>query len=156
MRAATQSTFKRDYVFERVGANLMPEQVRMSELFGKHDTLILYSFMSGPERETPCLAARISSMGSMARPDISQRASLYIVPSHLLRGSPGRTCAGGITAIRLDPATLMTRTTFATHQSSRPSFVKSMACPITRTGTRRSTTCSVGRTARFAISGAAR
>src|SRR3546814_8995901 len=32
-----------DYVFERLGENGMPEKVRMSELFGPHDTLILYS-----------------------------------------------------------------------------------------------------------------
>src|ERR1700693_3374330 len=43
-----------DYVFERVGANFMPERVRLSELFGMHDTLILYSFMYGHDRETPC------------------------------------------------------------------------------------------------------
>jgi predicted dithiol-disulfide oxidoreductase (DUF899 family) len=34
-----------DYLFERIGKNLMPEKVRMSELFGCHTTLILYSFM---------------------------------------------------------------------------------------------------------------
>jgi predicted dithiol-disulfide oxidoreductase (DUF899 family) len=44
----------RDYVFERIGGNKMPEKVRMSDLFGPHDTLILYSFMYGPERELPC------------------------------------------------------------------------------------------------------
>src|SRR5690348_2366152 len=43
-----------DYVFERLGPNLMPEPVKMSQLFGKHDTLILYSFMYGPDRELPC------------------------------------------------------------------------------------------------------
>ena len=43
-----------DYVFERIGKNAAPEKVMMSELFGSHDTLILYSFMYGPERELPC------------------------------------------------------------------------------------------------------
>jgi predicted dithiol-disulfide oxidoreductase (DUF899 family) len=43
-----------DYVFERIGKNATPEKVKMSELFGSHDTLILYSFMYGPERELPC------------------------------------------------------------------------------------------------------
>src|SRR5262249_10814320 len=43
-----------DYVFERSGRTSMPEKVRMSELFGPHDTLILYSFMYGPERDLPC------------------------------------------------------------------------------------------------------
>lgn len=43
-----------NYVFERIGAHQRPEPVRLSELFGDHDTLILYSFMYGPERDTPC------------------------------------------------------------------------------------------------------
>jgi predicted dithiol-disulfide oxidoreductase (DUF899 family) len=40
-----------DYVFEWIGKNAAPEKVKMSELFGSHDTLILYSFMYGPERD---------------------------------------------------------------------------------------------------------
>jgi predicted dithiol-disulfide oxidoreductase (DUF899 family) len=69
-----------DYVFERIGANAMPEQVRMSDLFGEHDTLILYSFMYGPERETPCPGCThlLDGLDGAAR-HISQRASLYIV-----------------------------------------------------------------------------
>ena len=47
-------TVPEDYVFERIGKNDMPESVRMSSLFGQHRTLILYSFMYGPERDTPC------------------------------------------------------------------------------------------------------
>ena len=43
-----------DYVFERISENGMPERVAMSTLFGRHDTLMLYSFMYGPERSTPC------------------------------------------------------------------------------------------------------
>ena len=43
-----------DYVFERIGKNSTPEKVKMSELFGPHETLVLYSFMYGPERERPC------------------------------------------------------------------------------------------------------
>ncbi len=36
-------------MFERIGANGMPEPVKMSQLFDPHDTLILYSFMYGPD-----------------------------------------------------------------------------------------------------------
>jgi predicted dithiol-disulfide oxidoreductase (DUF899 family) len=43
-----------DYLFERIGRNSMPQKVTMSELFGRHNTLILYSFMYGPDRELPC------------------------------------------------------------------------------------------------------
>src|ERR1700753_4082145 len=40
-----------DYIFERIGKTSMPEKVKMSDLFGSYETLVLYSFMYGPERE---------------------------------------------------------------------------------------------------------
>jgi predicted dithiol-disulfide oxidoreductase (DUF899 family) len=43
-----------DYVFERIGADERPEKVRLSELFGEHPSILLYSFMYGPERDEPC------------------------------------------------------------------------------------------------------
>ena len=43
-----------DYVFERIGTNEAPDKVRMSELFAGHPSILLYSFMYGPEREKPC------------------------------------------------------------------------------------------------------
>src|SRR5580704_7096279 len=43
-----------DYVFERIGADERPEKVRLSELFGGHPSILLYSFMYGPERDQPC------------------------------------------------------------------------------------------------------
>ena len=69
-----------DYVFERIGINSMPEQVRMSELFGPHDTLILYSFMYGPDRDAPCPGCThlLDGMDGAAR-HLGQRASMYIV-----------------------------------------------------------------------------
>ena len=69
-----------DYVFERIGENGMPEHVGMSKLFGSHQTLILYSFMYGPERETPCPMCThlLDSINGGAR-HVGQRASLYIV-----------------------------------------------------------------------------
>jgi predicted dithiol-disulfide oxidoreductase (DUF899 family) len=69
-----------DYVFERIGANGMPEKARLSELFGPHDTLILYSFMYGPDRERPCPGCTnlLDGMDGAAR-HVSQRAALYIV-----------------------------------------------------------------------------
>lgn len=44
-----------DYIFERIGPDGSPEPVRMSELFedGK-DSLIVYSFMFGAERDHAC------------------------------------------------------------------------------------------------------
>jgi len=43
-----------DYVFERIGAKQRPEKVKMSELFGQFPSILLYSFMYGPERDLPC------------------------------------------------------------------------------------------------------
>jgi predicted dithiol-disulfide oxidoreductase (DUF899 family) len=40
--------------FERIGADERPEKVRLSELFGEHPSILLYSFMYGPERDEPC------------------------------------------------------------------------------------------------------
>ena len=69
-----------DYVFEWIGQSGMPEKVRMSELFGRHRTLILYSFMYGPERDAPCPMCThlLDSINGGAR-HVGQRASLYIV-----------------------------------------------------------------------------
>jgi predicted dithiol-disulfide oxidoreductase (DUF899 family) len=69
-----------DYVFERIGTNSMPERVTMSELFGPHDTLILYSFMYGPDRELPCPGCThlLDQIDGAAR-HIGGRAALHIV-----------------------------------------------------------------------------
>jgi predicted dithiol-disulfide oxidoreductase (DUF899 family) len=69
-----------DYVFERIGKTSMPEKVKMSELFGPHDTLILYSFMYGPERELPCPGCThlLDGLDGAAR-HVGERAALHIV-----------------------------------------------------------------------------
>ena len=69
-----------DYLFERIDNTSMPAKVKMSELFGPHETLILYSFMYGPERELPCSGCThlLDGIDGAAR-HIGQRASLYIV-----------------------------------------------------------------------------
>src|ERR1039458_6588244 len=69
-----------DYVFERIGRNLMPEKVEMSKVFGRHHTLILYSFMYGPERQPPgpMCTPLLDSVNGGAR-HVGQRASLYTV-----------------------------------------------------------------------------
>jgi predicted dithiol-disulfide oxidoreductase (DUF899 family) len=43
-----------NYLFERIGADLRVEKVRLSELFGDHPSILLYSFMYGPECDEPC------------------------------------------------------------------------------------------------------
>ena len=68
-----------DYEFERIGAHLRPEKVKLSELFGGHDTLLLYSFMFGPERDSPCPGCThmLVCVEGAAR-HVPQRASLYV------------------------------------------------------------------------------
>ena len=73
-------TVPEDYAFERLGANLMPETVTMSQLFGAHDTLVLYSFMYGPDRALPCPGCThlLDSVEGSAR-HIGQRVAFYVV-----------------------------------------------------------------------------
>jgi predicted dithiol-disulfide oxidoreductase (DUF899 family) len=69
-----------DYAFERIGADFRPEQVKLSELFGEHATLILYSYMYGPERDSPCPGCThlLDCVDGAAR-HVPQRAALYAV-----------------------------------------------------------------------------
>ena len=48
-----------DFEFERIGAFQRPEKVKLSELFGEHSTLLLYSYMFGPEKDLPCPGCQI-------------------------------------------------------------------------------------------------
>jgi predicted dithiol-disulfide oxidoreductase (DUF899 family) len=69
-----------NYLFERLGENGMPETVEMSKLFGRHRTLILYSFMYGPERKAPCpMCAHLLDSIDGGATHVEQHASLYIV-----------------------------------------------------------------------------
>lgn len=71
-----------DYVFEWIGAHMRPEKVRLSELFGKHPTLLLYSYMFGEERNSPCPGCThlLDSIEGAAR-HVPERAALYVVAS---------------------------------------------------------------------------
>jgi predicted dithiol-disulfide oxidoreductase (DUF899 family) len=68
-------TIPEDYVFEG-------EQgpIRLSDMFGKHRTLVVYSFMYGPKRERPCpMCTSLLSAWDGEAPDIAQRVALAIV-----------------------------------------------------------------------------
>jgi predicted dithiol-disulfide oxidoreductase (DUF899 family) len=69
-----------DYVFERIGKHHRPEPAKLSELFGEHDTLMLYSFMFGPERDSPCPGCThlLDGIDGAAR-HLPQRAAFYVV-----------------------------------------------------------------------------
>jgi len=47
-------TLKEDYVFEWANERKLGESVKFSELFGDKSTLMLYSFMYGPNWDNPC------------------------------------------------------------------------------------------------------
>lgn len=47
---------KQDYVFEWASDGKVGESVRFSELFGDKDTLLIYSWMFGPNWDKPCLS----------------------------------------------------------------------------------------------------
>lgn len=57
----------------------MPEKVKLSELFGAHDTLILQSFMYGPEKKLPCPGCThmLDAIDGGAR-HIGQRAAFHV------------------------------------------------------------------------------
>jgi predicted dithiol-disulfide oxidoreductase (DUF899 family) len=69
-----------DYVFERIGADLRPEKVRLSELFGSFPTIMVYSYMFGPERDAPCPGCThlLDCIDGAAR-HVPQRAPLYVI-----------------------------------------------------------------------------
>src|ERR1700716_4223763 len=45
---------KEDYVFQWANDGKVGKRVKFSELFGDKDTLLLYSFMYGPNWDNPC------------------------------------------------------------------------------------------------------
>jgi predicted dithiol-disulfide oxidoreductase (DUF899 family) len=69
-----------DFVFERIGAGFLPEQVRLSQLFGDFPTILVYGYMFGPERDTPCPGCThlLDCIDGAAR-HVPQRAPIYVV-----------------------------------------------------------------------------
>jgi predicted dithiol-disulfide oxidoreductase (DUF899 family) len=64
-----------DYLFEGEAG-----PVRMSELFGRHDTLVTYNYMFGPRRERPCpsCTSMLSGLDGIIR-DVEQRIAFVVV-----------------------------------------------------------------------------
>jgi predicted dithiol-disulfide oxidoreductase (DUF899 family) len=65
----------RDYIFQSESG-----PVHFADLFGRHDTLVIYSWMFGPERERPCpmCTAFLGALAGNAN-DIRQRVALAVV-----------------------------------------------------------------------------
>lgn len=73
-----------DYAFTEGPADLASAEpaaeVRLSQLFGPHDTLLLYSFMYAPGMDRPCQMCTSMLDGlDGAAPDVSHRAGLAVV-----------------------------------------------------------------------------
>jgi predicted dithiol-disulfide oxidoreductase (DUF899 family) len=73
-----------DYAFSErpaePSADGVPRQVRLSELFGGHDTLLLYSFMFSPDMSRPCrMCTSLLDGLDGAAPDLVQRAGFAVV-----------------------------------------------------------------------------
>jgi predicted dithiol-disulfide oxidoreductase (DUF899 family) len=69
-----------DYVFERIGHDERPERIKLSQLFGNHPSILIYSFMYGPEREKPCPGCThtLDCLDGATR-HVPQRFPVYIV-----------------------------------------------------------------------------
>lgn len=69
-----------DYGFERIGADQRPERVTLSALFDSKPSIILQSFMFGPERDKPCNGCThmLDAIDGSVR-HVGQRAPLYVV-----------------------------------------------------------------------------
>jgi predicted dithiol-disulfide oxidoreductase (DUF899 family) len=64
-----------DYRFE--GEN---GPVRLSEMFGEHDTLIVYNYMYGPQRKRPCpMCTSLLSAWDGEAEDVAQQVALAVV-----------------------------------------------------------------------------
>jgi len=70
-----------DYAFEEsAGEAGAARQVRLSELFGDKDTLVLYSYMFGPQMAQPCSSCTsiLDALDGEA-PHVTERVSLAVV-----------------------------------------------------------------------------
>jgi predicted dithiol-disulfide oxidoreductase (DUF899 family) len=77
---------KEDYEFEMIAENGDNLKVRLSELFGSKKSLIIYSFMYGPEAKNPCpMCTSIIGALSGNVTDIEQNASIVVVAKSDIR-----------------------------------------------------------------------
>ena len=69
-----------DYEFDRIGAHQRPERVKLSELFEGKPSIIMQSFMFGPDRDKPCNGCThmLDAIDGSAR-HVGRRTPLYIV-----------------------------------------------------------------------------
>jgi predicted dithiol-disulfide oxidoreductase (DUF899 family) len=76
----TGGAIREDYVFEEMGADGQSRRVKLSELFGGKNSLIVYGFMYGPAMQSACPSCS-SIIDALDRESkhINQRASIVAV-----------------------------------------------------------------------------
>jgi predicted dithiol-disulfide oxidoreductase (DUF899 family) len=92
-----------DYVFEGIGASGQAEELKLSQLFAPdQDTLIVYSFMFGPERDAPCTGCThfLDALDGAAQ-HIRQRAAFVVVAKSPLARLQALARERGWTGLRL-------------------------------------------------------
>jgi predicted dithiol-disulfide oxidoreductase (DUF899 family) len=69
-----------DYTFEEMTSDGATSEVKLSELFGDKDTLVVYSYMYGPEMKNPCpmCTSMLDGLNGNAQ-HVAQRAALAVV-----------------------------------------------------------------------------
>ncbi|ANK80085.1 MAG: hypothetical protein TEF_04235 [Rhizobiales bacterium NRL2] len=77
-RALPEGPAVEDYVFEEAASGAVRE-VRLSELFGAHDTLIVIHFMYGRAQTRPCpMCSMWADTYDRAQPHVAQRAAMVL------------------------------------------------------------------------------
>ena len=136
---------REDYVFERIGDDLHAAEGEDVELFGPHDTLILYSFMYGPERDEPCSGCThlLDGIDGAAR-HLGQRAAFHVVAKSPIARLAAWAIERGWEHMSLisTAGNATTRIISATRRNSQKACAPSTRCRTARTGTRPSSTCS--------------
>ncbi len=88
-----------DYCFTALVAG-KPVERRLSELFGFHDSLLIYSFMYGPHDEAPCpMCTSFLDSLNAAAPHVGQRTGLAVVTSAPIETSSAFADQRGWTAL---------------------------------------------------------
>lgn len=134
-----------DFAFERIGAHLRPEKVKLSELFGEHSTLLLYSYMFGPERDSPCPGCtHLLDCVEGAALHVPQRAALYVAAASPIArlAAWAHERAGATCGCSPPPAMPTAPIITATPLRLRPRCATSADTRQTRAGTSRCSTCS--------------
>ena len=71
---------KEDYVFQWAGGGNVGHKVKFSDLFGDKDTLVVYSYMFGPKRATPCpMCTSFMNTWEGKLPDVEQRVAFVFM-----------------------------------------------------------------------------